>query len=52
MLANLLGIIMLYTSCRLVVLSTSKNAWRLYKVSSFPYLGLIVLAMCLDIWLL
>ena len=51
-LANILGIIMLYTSFRLVVSSTSKNAWRLYKVSSFPYLGLIFLAMCLDIWLL
>jgi len=51
-LANMLGIIMLYTSYRLVVSSTSRNAWRLYKVSSFPYLGLIFLAMCLDIWLL
>jgi protoheme IX farnesyltransferase len=51
-LANILGIIMLYTSCRLVFSSTSKNAWRLYKVSSFPYLGLIFLAMCLDIWFL
>ena len=51
-LGNVLGIIMLYTSSRLVVSSTSRNAWRLYKVSSFPYLGLIFLAMCLDIWLL
>ncbi len=51
-LANILGIIILYTSCRLVISSTSKNAWSLYKVSSFPYLGLIFLAMCLDIWLM
>jgi protoheme IX farnesyltransferase len=51
-LANALGIIMLYTSCRLVASSTSRNAWRLYKISSFPYLGLIFLAMYLDIWLL
>jgi len=50
-LANILGIIMLYTTCRLVTSNTSKNAWRLYKMSSFPYLGLIFLAMCLDIWL-
>ncbi len=50
-LANILGIIMLYTTCRLVTSNTSKNAWRLYKISSFPYLGLIFLAMCLDIWL-
>ncbi len=51
-LANVLGIMMLYTSSRLVVSSTSRNAWRMYKISSFPYLGLIFLAMCLDIWLL
>lgn len=50
-LANVLGMIMLYTSCRLVTSSTSKNAWSLYKISSFPYLGLLFLAMCLDIWL-
>lgn len=51
-LANVLGIMMLYASSRLVVSSTSRNAWRMYKISSFPYLGLIFLAMCLDIWLL
>ncbi len=50
-LANILGVMMLYTNCRLITSSTSKNAWRLYKISSFPYLGLIFLAMCLDIWL-
>lgn len=50
-LANILGVMMLYASYRLVTSSTSKNAWRLYKMSSFPYLGLIFLAMCLDIWL-
>jgi protoheme IX farnesyltransferase len=51
-LANILGIVILYTTCRLVTSNTSKNAWRLYKVSSFPYLGLIFLAMCLDLWLI
>lgn len=51
-LANILGIMMLYTSCRLMISSASRDAWRLYKLSSFPYLGLIFLAMCLDIWLL
>ncbi|UCG54465.1 MAG: protoheme IX farnesyltransferase [Dehalococcoidia bacterium] len=50
--ANILGIIILYTTCRLVTSNTSKNAWRLYKVSSFPYLGLIFLAMCLDVGLI
>jgi len=51
-LANLLGITMVYASSRLAVSSASQDAWRLYKLSAFPYLGLIFLTMCLDIWLL
>lgn len=51
-LANILGIVMVYASSRLVASRSSQNAWRLYKLSAFPYLGLIFLTMCLDIWLL
>ncbi|MFC1970451.1 protoheme IX farnesyltransferase [Chloroflexota bacterium] len=51
-LANILGIVMVYASSRLVVSGAAKDAWRLYKMSSFPYLGLIFLVMCLDIILL
>ena len=50
--ASLLSIMMIFGTSRLVVSITSKNAWRLYRLSAFPYLGLIFLAMCLDIWLL
>ena len=50
--ANLLGVIMVHVGSRLVFSGASKDAWRLYKLSAFPYLGLIFLAMCLDIWLL
>ena len=50
-LANLLGGAVLYTSLRLVMTHTSHDSWRLYKLSAFPYLGFIFLAMCLDIWL-
>ena len=50
--ASLLSIIMVYATARLVISSASEDAWRLYKLSAFPYLGLIFLAMCLDIWLL
>jgi len=39
-LANILGIIMLYASSRLMISNASRDAWRLYKLSSFPYLGL------------
>ncbi len=50
-LANLLGVIMIAATGRLVASSDSADAWRLYKLSSFPYLGLIFLTMCLDVWL-
>ena len=50
--ASLLSIIMVYATARLVNSSKSNDAWKLYKLSAFPYLGLIFLTMCLDIWLL
>jgi protoheme IX farnesyltransferase len=50
--ANLLGILMVYASSRLVISSAAGDAWSLYRLSAFPYLGLIFLIMCLDIWLL
>ena len=51
-LANILGLMMIYACFKLLTAYTSKKAWKLYKLSSFPYLGLIFLAMCLDLWLL
>ena len=51
-LANILGIIMVYAGFRLVISRATKDAWRLYRLSAFPYLGAIFLVMCLDIWLL
>ena len=47
-LANILGIVMVYAVGRLVVSRVSKDAWRLYRLSAFPYLGLIFLVMSLD----
>ncbi|MCL2150277.1 MAG: UbiA family prenyltransferase [Dehalococcoidia bacterium] len=45
-----LGIMMLYGSTRLLTSpAPSRDAWRLYKLSSFPYLGLIFLAIVLDV---
>lgn len=46
--ASLLGTAMLYSSLRLVLRATSRDAWRLYKLSAFPYLGLLFLVMLLD----
>lgn len=51
LLANLLGIAIVYSSSRLVATRASRDAWRLYKLSAFPYLGVIFLTMCLDIWM-
>lgn len=50
--SGVLSIAVVYTSLRLVISSASRDAWRLYKLSAFPYLGLLFLTMCLDIWLL
>ncbi len=49
--AGLLSAVMLYASLRLAISAASRDAWKLYRLSAFPYLGLIFLAMCLDIWL-
>jgi protoheme IX farnesyltransferase len=51
-LANILGVLMIYANARLLLSMTSKAAWRVYKLSAFPYLGIIFLAMALDIWLM
>jgi protoheme IX farnesyltransferase len=50
--ANILGIIMIFATSRLLVSKASTDAWRVYKLSAFPYLGLIFLVICLDIWLM
>jgi len=51
-LANLMGGALLYTSLRLAFTGASQDSWRLYKLSSFPYLGIIFLGMILDVCLL
>ena len=49
--ANILGILMIFANGRLLFSMTSVAAWRVYKLSAFPYLGIIFLTMGLDIWL-
>jgi protoheme IX farnesyltransferase len=49
--ANIMGIMMVVGAARLVASKASDDAWSLYKLSSFPYLGLIFLSLCLDLWL-
>jgi protoheme IX farnesyltransferase len=49
--AILSGIIMILATVRLVLSGTSEDAWRVYKLSAFPYLGLLFLGMTLDLWI-
>jgi len=49
---GLLGILMVYANFRLLVSSDSHDSWRVYKLSAFPYLGFLFLAMSLDSWLI
>jgi len=49
--ANTLGIVIVYGSIRFVLSGASRDGWKLYKLSAFPYLGVLFLVMCLDIWL-
>jgi len=47
--AVVLGVMVLLATVRLAISGISRDAWRLYKFSSIPYLGLIFLAMCIDV---
>ncbi len=49
--AVVLGMIMVAATVRLAVNYTAAKAWRLYRLSAFPYLGIIFLVMVLDVWL-
>jgi heme o synthase len=46
--ANLSGIMITFASLHLMLSHASKDAWKLYKFSAFPYMGLIFLSMGLD----
>lgn len=48
----LLGVLMIAANVKLMLSGKSASAWRVYKLSAFPYLGIVFSAMCLDIWLL
>jgi len=50
--AIVLGIVMVSACSRLLVSHESRGAWRVYKLTAFPYAGIIFLTMCLDAWLL
>ena len=48
--ANILGIVMVYANYHLLKSRLTQDAWKVYKLSAFPYLGLIFIALCLNFW--
>lgn len=49
--ACILGIMTVVSTTRLFYTGMSRDAWKTYKLTAFPYLGIIFLAMVLDLWL-
>lgn len=49
--ANILSLAMVAATANLVKKQSSGTAWRVYKLSSFPFLGLIFLVMVIDVLL-
>jgi heme o synthase len=48
--SSTLSIVMIVANIRLLFAPTSKNAWAIYKLSAFPYLGIIFAVMAIDSW--
>jgi len=46
-----LGIWMVVANIYLFMRRSEQDAWRVYKISAYPYLGLIFLGMCIDLWI-
>lgn len=47
--ANVLGVAVAFSTSRILSGEISRNAWRVFKLSAYPYLGLLFLAMWLDL---
>jgi heme o synthase len=48
--SNILGLVMILASGYFLFKTTSGIAWKVYKISTFPYLGIIFIIMCLDLF--
>ncbi len=49
--ALILSLVMLFATARLKGPDIPRNAWKLYRLSSFPYLGVLFLVMLVDVLL-
>jgi len=50
--SSVLSLVMIYANVRLLFAPSSQNAWLVYRLSAFPYLGIIFMAMVIDSWFL
>ena len=50
--SSILSLVMIYANVRLLFAPSSQNAWSVYRLSAFPYLGIIFLVMVIDSWVL
>jgi protoheme IX farnesyltransferase len=50
--ACVMGILTITSTTRLIYKKLSSESWRVYKLTAFPYLGILFLAMVLDVVLL
>jgi heme o synthase len=50
--SSILSLVMIFANVRLLFNPTSRNAWTAYKISAFPYLGIIFMVMAIDSWLI
>ncbi|MBI2847455.1 MAG: UbiA family prenyltransferase [Chloroflexi bacterium] len=48
--ANIAGLTMVYFNAQLLRKEIRRSAFRAYKLSAYPFLGLTFLALCLDFW--
>ena len=48
--ANVTGIAMVYATFNLLRSGASIDAWKVYKLSAFPYLGVVFAVLCLSFW--
>lgn len=49
--ANITGIVMVWADYNLLKSGSSRDAWKVYKLSAFPYLGVIFTVLCINFWI-
>ena len=48
---NLAGLLLINANWRMVREGDSAWAYKIFKLSAYPFLGLIFVSLCIDIWI-